>query len=239
MLVKAYTTFLQVVYGFCCCRHACIEPTIWKGTGRRHCPIVRDSATNVASAFICCIFVVYIAVVLHDAAHICVDLLRYMFCLQSALIRFTLWSTGLLADEMGLGKTIQAISLLAYLMETSNVNGPHLIIAPKVGCVWQPSSCSNSSVAFKLWMYSPQAKSNATHYDIKSKTMHNADVQCLCLLDCHDPPLEAIFACFVGQCAHLIGSVYSRGSDGHKAVDENSSSFYYEGRALWFALAVH
>ncbi|KAL2610518.1 hypothetical protein R1flu_029091 [Riccia fluitans] len=38
---------------------------------------------------------------------------------------------GILADEMGLGKTIQTIAFLAYLMENKNINGPHLIIAPK------------------------------------------------------------------------------------------------------------
>ncbi|KAL1203304.1 putative ATP-dependent DNA helicase CHR23 [Cardamine amara subsp. amara] len=38
---------------------------------------------------------------------------------------------GILADEMGLGKTIQTIALIAYLLETKNVLGPHLILAPK------------------------------------------------------------------------------------------------------------
>ncbi|KAK7860436.1 putative atp-dependent dna helicase chr12 [Quercus suber] len=38
---------------------------------------------------------------------------------------------GILADEMGLGKTIQTISLIAYLMESKGVTGPHLIVAPK------------------------------------------------------------------------------------------------------------
>lgn len=37
---------------------------------------------------------------------------------------------GILADEMGLGKTVQTISLLAYLMEYKNNNGPFLIIVP-------------------------------------------------------------------------------------------------------------
>ncbi|KAL4600126.1 hypothetical protein ACB092_11G175500 [Castanea dentata] len=41
---------------------------------------------------------------------------------------------GILADEMGLGKTIQTISLIAYLMESKGVTGPHLIVAPK-GCI--------------------------------------------------------------------------------------------------------
>ncbi|CAH2072376.1 unnamed protein product [Thlaspi arvense] len=38
---------------------------------------------------------------------------------------------GILADEMGLGKTIQTIALIAYLLETKDVPGPHLILAPK------------------------------------------------------------------------------------------------------------
>ena len=38
---------------------------------------------------------------------------------------------GILADEMGLGKTLQTISLLAYLKESCNVEGPHLVITPK------------------------------------------------------------------------------------------------------------
>lgn len=38
---------------------------------------------------------------------------------------------GILADEMGLGKTLETISLLAYLKQYRNSNGPHLIIVPK------------------------------------------------------------------------------------------------------------
>eukprot|EP00531_Pseudo-nitzschia_arenysensis_P000181 CAMPEP_0116124966 /NCGR_PEP_ID=MMETSP0329-20121206/5561_1 /TAXON_ID=697910 /ORGANISM="Pseudo-nitzschia arenysensis, Strain B593" /LENGTH=1458 /DNA_ID=CAMNT_0003618979 /DNA_START=160 /DNA_END=4536 /DNA_ORIENTATION=- len=38
---------------------------------------------------------------------------------------------GILADEMGLGKTLQSISVLVYMMEFQNCNGPHLIIVPK------------------------------------------------------------------------------------------------------------
>jgi SWI/SNF-related matrix-associated actin-dependent regulator 1 of chromatin subfamily A len=36
----------------------------------------------------------------------------------------------ILADEMGLGKTIQVIAFLAYLRETRNIAGPHLVIVP-------------------------------------------------------------------------------------------------------------
>ena len=38
---------------------------------------------------------------------------------------------GILADEMGLGKTLQSISLLAFLRESRDVKGPHLVIVPK------------------------------------------------------------------------------------------------------------
>jgi len=38
---------------------------------------------------------------------------------------------GILADEMGLGKTLQSISLLAFLAETRNIRGPHIVIVPK------------------------------------------------------------------------------------------------------------
>lgn len=37
---------------------------------------------------------------------------------------------GILADEMGLGKTIMTIAFIAYLKESLNVHGPHLIVAP-------------------------------------------------------------------------------------------------------------
>jgi SWI/SNF-related matrix-associated actin-dependent regulator of chromatin subfamily A member 5 len=33
--------------------------------------------------------------------------------------------------EMGLGKTLQSISILVYMMEYKNSNGPHLIVVPK------------------------------------------------------------------------------------------------------------
>lgn len=37
---------------------------------------------------------------------------------------------GILADEMGLGKTVQVIAFLAYLKETHQVTGTHLIVVP-------------------------------------------------------------------------------------------------------------
>jgi len=38
---------------------------------------------------------------------------------------------GILADEMGLGKTLQTISILVYMLEYQEKNGPHLILVPK------------------------------------------------------------------------------------------------------------
>jgi len=40
--------------------------------------------------------------------------------------------SGILADDMGLGKTIQTISILAFIKEYKKINGPHIIIAPKI-----------------------------------------------------------------------------------------------------------
>lgn len=51
---------------------------------------------------------------------------------------------GILADDMGLGKTIQSIAMLAYLHEFEEIEGPHLVIAPK-------STISNWMKEFKLW----------------------------------------------------------------------------------------
>eukprot|EP00467_Chlorarachnion_reptans_P021794 CAMPEP_0114518300 /NCGR_PEP_ID=MMETSP0109-20121206/18371_1 /TAXON_ID=29199 /ORGANISM="Chlorarachnion reptans, Strain CCCM449" /LENGTH=1140 /DNA_ID=CAMNT_0001698913 /DNA_START=129 /DNA_END=3552 /DNA_ORIENTATION=- len=51
---------------------------------------------------------------------------------------------GILADEMGLGKTLESISLLAYLKQYRNVNGPHLVIVPK-------STSGNWMREFKRW----------------------------------------------------------------------------------------
>jgi len=51
---------------------------------------------------------------------------------------------GILADEMGLGKTLQSISILAYLYEYQNIQGPHLICVPK-------STLSNWMNELKRW----------------------------------------------------------------------------------------
>lgn len=51
---------------------------------------------------------------------------------------------GILADEMGLGKTIQTISLITYLMEVKQNNGPYLVIVPL-------STLSNWQSEFAKW----------------------------------------------------------------------------------------
>jgi len=51
---------------------------------------------------------------------------------------------GILADEMGLGKTIQTISLLTYLYEKKNNDGPFLIVVPL-------TTISNWDSEFAIW----------------------------------------------------------------------------------------
>ncbi|KAJ1921920.1 ATP-dependent DNA helicase Snf21 [Mycoemilia scoparia] len=51
---------------------------------------------------------------------------------------------GILADEMGLGKTIQTISLVTYLIEKKQQNGPFLILVPL-------STITNWSLEFEKW----------------------------------------------------------------------------------------
>ncbi|KAG2230892.1 hypothetical protein INT48_003341, partial [Thamnidium elegans] len=51
---------------------------------------------------------------------------------------------GILADEMGLGKTIQTISLVTYLIERKQQNGPFLIIVPL-------STLTNWALEFEKW----------------------------------------------------------------------------------------
>ncbi|CAJ0843474.1 2469_t:CDS:10, partial [Entrophospora sp. SA101] len=51
---------------------------------------------------------------------------------------------GILADEMGLGKTIQTISLITYLIEKKNQNGPFLIVVPL-------STLTNWTIEFEKW----------------------------------------------------------------------------------------
>jgi len=56
---------------------------------------------------------------------------------------------GILADEMGLGKTVQAMALVAWLHESEQNYGPHLIIVPNAVMV-------NWRAEFKTWL--PQLK---------------------------------------------------------------------------------
>lgn len=51
---------------------------------------------------------------------------------------------GILADEMGLGKTIQTISLITYLIERKQENGPYLVIVPL-------STLTNWNLEFDKW----------------------------------------------------------------------------------------
>ncbi|EGW35279.1 uncharacterized protein SPAPADRAFT_64429 [Spathaspora passalidarum NRRL Y-27907] len=53
--------------------------------------------------------------------------------------------SGILADEMGLGKTLQTISFLGYLRYIRNINGPHIVIAPK-------STLDNWRREFNRWI---------------------------------------------------------------------------------------
>ncbi len=57
---------------------------------------------------------------------------------------YELGLSGILADEMGLGKTIQCISMLGFLKQCKNINGKHLILAPK-------STLGNWYNEFKKW----------------------------------------------------------------------------------------
>ena len=57
---------------------------------------------------------------------------------------------GILADEMGLGKTVQVCALIAYLWESKQNFGPHLIIVPNAVMV-------NWKSEIKLWLKNVQA----------------------------------------------------------------------------------
>ena len=63
---------------------------------------------------------------------------------------------GILADEMGLGKTLQSISVLGYMLEYKQVQGPHLVLVPK-------STLSNWLAEFKRWC--PQLRAVKFHGD--------------------------------------------------------------------------
>ena len=60
---------------------------------------------------------------------------------------------GILADEMGLGKTVQVCSLIAYLWESKQNFGPHIIIVPNAVIV-------NWKAELKRWL----PKVNCVYY---------------------------------------------------------------------------
>ncbi|KAF6172171.1 hypothetical protein GIB67_024793 [Kingdonia uniflora] len=121
--------------------------------------------------------------------------------LQWMLSLFNNNLNGILADEMGLGKTIQTISLIAYLMETKGVNGPHLIVAPKAVlpnwvnefATWAPSIVAvlyDGRLEERKAMreeYSGEGKFNVmiTHYDLimRDKTFLKKIHWCYMIVD--------------------------------------------------------
>jgi len=66
---------------------------------------------------------------------------------------------GILADEMGLGKTLQSISMLGYLHEFKNIDGPHLVLVPK-------TTLSNWMNEFARWL--PGLRALKFHYPRRS-----------------------------------------------------------------------
>ncbi|KAG7359848.1 SNF2-related protein [Nitzschia inconspicua] len=76
---------------------------------------------------------------------------------------------GILADEMGLGKTLQSISILVYMMEYQNDNGPHIIIVPK-------STLSNWMNELSRW--APTLKVVKFHGDKTSRDEISNNILC-------------------------------------------------------------
>ena len=68
--------------------------------------------------------------------------------------------THTIVRQMGLGKTLQSISVLVYMMEYQNINGPHLIIVPK-------STLSNWMNELARW--APTLKAVKFHGDKASR----------------------------------------------------------------------
>ena len=69
---------------------------------------------------------------------------------------------GILADEMGLGKTVQVCALIAYLWESKQNYGPHLIIVPNAVIV-------NWKSEIKLWLKNMQAVYYVGHREERAK----------------------------------------------------------------------
>jgi SWI/SNF-related matrix-associated actin-dependent regulator of chromatin subfamily A member 5 len=83
---------------------------------------------------------------------------RLFLTLKSFSTRLLELSTFM--NQMGLGKTLQSISVLVYMMEYQNVNGPHLIIVPK-------STLSNWMNELARW--APTLKAVKFHGDKASR----------------------------------------------------------------------
>ncbi|KAI8319325.1 hypothetical protein GQ54DRAFT_335682 [Martensiomyces pterosporus] len=82
---------------------------------------------------------------------------------------------GILADEMGLGKTIQTISLVTYLVEKKQQNGPFLIIVPL-------STITNWILEFEKWAPSVKVigyKGNPTQRRVMQQQIRRQDFQVL------------------------------------------------------------
>ncbi|KAJ2893242.1 ATP-dependent DNA helicase Snf21, partial [Coemansia aciculifera] len=82
---------------------------------------------------------------------------------------------GILADEMGLGKTIQTISLVTYLIERKQQNGPFLIIVPL-------STITNWILEFEKWAPSVRVigyKGNPTQRQVLQQQIRRHDFQVL------------------------------------------------------------
>lgn len=69
---------------------------------------------------------------------------------------------GILADEMGLGKTVQVCSLIAYLFESKQNYGPHLIIVPNAVIV-------NWKAEIKRWLPKLSAVFYVGSKDVRAK----------------------------------------------------------------------
>ncbi|KAJ2096266.1 ATP-dependent DNA helicase Snf21, partial [Coemansia sp. S142-1] len=82
---------------------------------------------------------------------------------------------GILADEMGLGKTIQTISLVTYLIERKQQNGPFLIIVPL-------STITNWILEFEKWAPSVRVigyKGNPTQRQALQQKIRRQEFQVL------------------------------------------------------------
>ena len=77
---------------------------------------------------------------------------------------------GILADEMGLGKTVQVCALIAYLWESKQNYGPHLIIVPNAVIV-------NWKSEIKLWLKNMSAVYYVGHREERQKLFNQQVMQ--------------------------------------------------------------